>query len=82
MEKISEQQLLQLIQKNLKIESSAINPNSTSNEIAEWDSLGHLSILVALDEALDKKVGSIKEMAGAYSVPKILELLKKHSLIS
>jgi acyl carrier protein len=81
MEKISEQEILKLIQKALELEDHSINLESSAEDFEEWDSLGNLSILVALDEALDKKVAPIKEMGEAYSVPKILQLLKNHSLI-
>ena len=51
------------------------------SEIDEWDSFGHLEILVALDKKFDGKVASINEMASATTVEKIIKLLKIKKLI-
>jgi acyl carrier protein len=50
-------------------------------EIEEWDSLGHLAILVALDKKFNGKVSKIDEMASADTVKKIINLLKLNKLI-
>ena len=55
--------------------------DSSVENVEEWDSLGHLGVLVALDKAFDGKIGSIKEMATAGSVTKIIEILKTNSFI-
>jgi acyl carrier protein len=46
----------------------------------DWDSLGQLSILVALDKHFKGKISSLSEIAEANSVPKILTILKKNSI--
>jgi len=81
MEKISEKGILKIIQNVLELEETNLTIDSSAKDIEEWDSLGHLGILVALDELFDGKIGDIDEMATADSVRKILEILKGNSLI-
>ena len=50
-------------------------------DIEEWDSFGHLGILVALDKKFDGKVASISEMASATTVKKMIDLLISNKLI-
>ena len=55
--------------------------DSSVKNVEEWDSLGHLSILVALDKRFGGKVANIREMSSADSVNKIIQLLKDNSLV-
>ena len=68
--------LEKLIEEALEIDSGLVNENSSMNDIEEWDSLGHLSILLKLDEELGGEAGGIKELAEAKSVNEIFEILK------
>ena len=81
MSKINENDVLEIIRKALKPEGQMITLDSTSDNVEEWDSLGHLEILVNLDKVFNNKIGQINEMASAGSVKKILQLLKDNSLI-
>lgn len=78
---ISEQAVLEVIQKALGSDVALITTESSVWNINEWDSLGHLGILTALDVFFGGKVAAIKDMAKADSVRKILQLLKNNSLI-
>ena len=79
--KISDNDVLEIVRKALNPKKQKVTFDSSSDNVDEWDSLGHLSILVALDKVFDKKVGQINEMASANSVKKILQLLKDNSLL-
>tara|TARA_B100000586_G_C19975161_1_gene369514 strand:- start:536 stop:781 length:246 start_codon:yes stop_codon:yes gene_type:complete len=81
MSKLDEKSIAILIAKALKIESNLISINSSAENVEEWDSLGHLSILQALDQHFDGKVANLKELASTNSVKDILSLLKKNSLL-
>ncbi len=82
MVKASEQEVLEIIRKVLKLkDSNALSLNSGIDNLEEWDSLGHLGILSALDKFFNGKIAPIKEMASADSVEKILKILRKHSLL-
>ena len=74
-------EVIKIIATALKLEDSQIDTNSSVDNLEEWDSLGHLGILAALDKAFDGKIASIKEMATADSVEKIFQILKENSFI-
>ena len=72
--------VMKIIEKALSLEPEILNEDSNSENIEDWDSLGQLTILVALDKHFEGKISSISEMAEANSVPKIITILKKNSI--
>jgi len=72
--------LLILIKNALEVEH--IDLSSSMDTIDEWDSLGHLSILSAIDEKLEGKASDVSDLASATSVEKIINILEKNSLMS
>jgi len=76
-----ESEILEIIQKALDVNDLQITMESSSNSIPEWDSLGQINIIVALDKVLEGKVSELQEMATAGSVRKIVEILKGNGLI-
>jgi acyl carrier protein len=77
----NEEKVLEIIRKALKLGQKPLTLDSGINDIEEWDSLGHLGILSALDKFFNGRIAPIKEIAEADSVAKMLRLLRKHSLI-
>lgn len=74
-------ELIQLIKKSLKTKQK-IDINSKSNNIEEWDSIGHLILLSNLDKKLKGATSNIADIATADSVKKIINILKKNKLIN
>jgi acyl carrier protein len=71
----------------IAIMTDALNPRSsrvtletTAKDLAEWDSMGHLAVLVSLDEALNGKAASVRNLTSSKSVKEIVELLRQHEL--
>ena len=81
MGKFSEQDVLSAIESALELDSRSIDTEAVSEDVEGWDSLGHLSILAALDLLFEGRVTEIDEIATADSVPKILVALRQHSLL-
>jgi acyl carrier protein len=79
---INSNKVIEIVGKALEVDSELISIESSSDNSEEWDSLAHLTILLELDRHLDGKAGKINDLATATSVRLILELLKKHDLIS
>ena len=79
--KITKEEIYICIAQALDINPKKISINSKMLEIEEWDSFGHLGILVALDKKFDGKVASISEMASATTVKKMIDLLISNKLI-
>ena len=57
-----------------------ISESSTTDNTASWDSLGHLSILSALDEATKGKISEIEAFSNVKSVNEIISLLQTHNI--
>lgn len=81
MSKITQSEVIAIIETALEMKSGLLNETTRSEEVENWDSLGQLSILVALDKLFDGKISNLTEMAEADSMPKILDILKQYSVI-
>jgi len=75
MGQMTEQAVIKVVQSALRIDQP-LTMSSSADTIPEWDSLGQINIIVALDEALGGGVSEMQEMALASSVGKIIELLR------
>jgi hypothetical protein len=79
--KYTEQNVLDVVEKALEVSPGSLNFDTIAENVEEWDSLGHLAILTSLDNFFAGGIADINEIAEATSIPKILEILRKHSLI-
>ena len=76
----TEKKLKKIIAKILKIKLEKITLNSGMNNIEQWDSLAHLSILSELDKQTNGKASKIKGLSNSISIKEILKLLKINKL--
>ena len=60
----------------LEIPAETIREDSAMADIEEWDSLGHVHIMVALEQAFDLYL-DVEDFAELDSVPAILQYLSK-----
>ena len=74
-------EILEIISKALEVDNKKIDFYSSVENVDEWDSLGHLSILVSLDKKFNGNLASIKEMASVDSVKSIFKILENNNLI-
>jgi acyl carrier protein len=81
MSKKSPAEVIAVVEKALEMKPGILSENTRAEEVEMWDSVGQLSILVALDKLFDGKIASINEMAEADSMPKIMNILRQHSLL-
>ncbi len=70
-----------IVAQALELPVNRVQEEDAMETIEEWDSLGHLNILVALDKKFLGKVAKISELSKATSVEKIAEILREHHLI-
>jgi acyl carrier protein len=75
MNKITKNELFDLIEKALELPNGSINDESSGDNMEAWDSLGHLSILVLLDKRVNGKASKISNLAVATSVQNISKIL-------
>ena len=81
MSKISKSDLYLLISEALEISIEYVNDDLGIGKIDEWDSLGQLAILSALDKKLDGQASKLRELADISTVNDIIEILIKEALI-
>ena len=70
---MNEKELIKLVSKSLKIKANA---KTSSENTPEWDSIGHLSILSAIDKYTKGKAEKI-DLASSFSIKKLSAKLKK-----
>ncbi len=75
-------ELFTLIAESLDVERDIITENSSSESIDEWDSLGHLSILSALDEVTNGKASEVEELAAALKIEDLIKILSNAGLLN
>lgn len=80
--KASRVEIIKTIENALELKQGAINENTQAKDIENWDSLGQLSILVALNKIFDGKIAGISEMAEADSIEKIFNILQENKLLN
>ncbi len=67
-------EIIKIIENALRLSSGVLKEDSSAENVDDWDSLGQLSILVALDKNFKGKISGISKMAEANSVIKILNI--------
>jgi acyl carrier protein len=67
--------LQELIATTLKVPAAKITPTLRNQDLAAWDSLGQVNLIMALEQTFDVYI-EVEEFAGLTSVPSMLEFLK------
>lgn len=75
-------EVCRIIEKALGVDPGTIGMDDNSDTVVEWDSLGFLNILSALEERYGNEVANIDDLGRAGSVREIAETLKRESIIS
>lgn len=76
---ISENELLELIANGLNCDLSTVTLDSSSENMPEWDSVAHLSILGLLEDSIAGVLDEHPELAEARSVSSILAIIRSVS---
>lgn len=72
-------QLQEIMASALELPVDAITESSTMEDVEEWDSLGHVHIMVALEQAFDLYM-DVDDFAELDSVPAILQYLESENV--
>ena len=76
---MNKENLFKIISEALDVDS--VDEDSSMGNLDEWDSLGHLSVLSAIDRELDGKASKLTAFASASSVNAIIKILEENNLI-
>ncbi len=69
------EQIRQIIAETLSIDVEMISDNATQSEVDNWDSMGHLNIIMAIERQFNISF-STEEAINCLSVPKLAEAIK------
>lgn len=56
-----------------------VNRETTTNDIEEWDSLTHLTLIASIEEAFSIEF-NMSEISGLKNVGELMELIERHLL--
>ena len=73
MNRKTQDEVILIIQKALKLKSGVLSIKSSANDVKNWDSLGQPNIVTELDKKLEEKTFEINKLANAYSSKKLLK---------
>jgi acyl carrier protein len=73
------EQLQQAIAATLKVSPGKITEKTRDEDIAAWDSLGHVNLMMALEQTFGVML-EVEDFPRLNSVPAILEYLKTHGI--
>ena len=79
---LNQKKIIKIIAKSLSLPEQEINERTNNKNLEEWDSLGHLSILTAIDNETKGEASKIETLSACTSIKEILETLKKNNLAS
>ena len=74
---ITSEEIIKIFCKSLNVKPTRININTKINEIDEWDSLGHLTFLSALDKKTNGKFLKIKNIDKKKTLKEILKAISR-----
>jgi acyl carrier protein len=77
---LTENDVISILTDALNPRSARLTIETTSKDLSEWDSMGHLAVLVSLDAALNGKAASVRDLTSSKSVREIVQLLRRHEL--
>lgn len=72
------EELIDLIARALEVELDTVSIDSSNETIDAWDSLGHISIMLQLENNLGEQIEKISELTEAYSVRDIHTILTRN----
>ena len=72
--------LVDIFSKALNIPEDRIKEDVNNENLEEWDSLGHLAILTAIDNETKGKASKIETLSECTSFSNLFETLKKNKL--
>ena len=73
--------VLEAIATGLDLEPDEVTLESSSETIEDWDSLGHLTVLSALDEASGGRTADLIDLTQVASVEEVLQILREGGVL-
>lgn len=74
---MQQDQLCELVSRAIGVERSSVDIETKSMDLPEWDSLGHISVLMAIQEHFGESFQEDPALASAVSVKELYEVLQR-----
>ena len=74
-----EAKLQQTFSESLGVPFSSVNDELTYSNLPEWDSVGHMALIAAIEEAFDIMIDA-EDVIDMSSVEKAIEILQKYDI--
>lgn len=74
-----DKRLERIIREVFPIQEETIDENWTSDDIPDWDSVGHLNLIMEIEKAFNIKV-EVEEMFEIEKLGDIIPILKKYNV--
>ncbi len=75
-----DKRLEKVIREVFPIETDTIDENWTSDDIPDWDSVGHLNLIMEIEKTFDIKI-EIEEMFEVEKLADIIPILQKRNVL-
>ena len=72
-------QLQEVIATTLKVPPERITQTTINEDVASWDSLGHVNLMIALEQTFDIFL-DVEDFPLLVSVPAIMQYLRDHDI--
>lgn len=72
-------QLQEVIATTLKVPTEKVTEITVNDNLAEWDSMGHVNLMIALEQTFDIFL-DVEDFPTLTSVPAILQYLQNHGV--
>lgn len=72
-------QLQEVISTTLKVSPGAVSEATTNENLAAWDSMGHVNLMIALEQSFDIFL-DVEDFPRLISVPAIVAYLQDHGV--
>ena len=79
---MKEARLFEIVAEALELEVENVSLDTSTENVEEWDSLGHITILSALDDETGGETSELPDLTQAVSVRELLEVLKANDMIN
>jgi acyl carrier protein len=73
------EQVQELIATTLRVPASKITPDLRNEDLAAWDSLGQVNLMMALEQTFDVYI-EVEQFGDLVTVPAIVAFLQEHGV--
>lgn len=74
---VSNEEVIDVVARALDVDAARLSGRTTSEEVPQWDSLGYLRLLMAIEERYGVRI-ELAKMSELNSIPRIVDYLNRH----